>query len=636
MSQLKAKCIDQVLIFENTPVITSGNINYDSIMFEFSSAWDGYTKTAIFYRSEDEVYYQLLDKANTCVIPKEVLTDKGDIYIGVFGVNGNTTLTSQVLKYKITKGAITENTIPADPTPDIYAQIISKYNHYDERLAYFENRFNGSVGDAEKLGGHTADYFATAEGLNAVQTTSKGSLTTKGWYRVAEYTSTSQSASGTQGNSCTLVIKNNNGNYHKIVLESSYGNQKFIAVESLAKTHTFTKIRYVKQDTVAYLEVYFDSSTKYSCAFTVSNGNDYYFNWKAITPILTEETVDGATVTTTYDIPANASPISDNDLSNGIYPLGAVGKDRFILYPDGGTFDSTEDLTGQIRITLPQSWGNSRISFKVGINDLTSKGYCEYIISGYMSTSSAKWTVANAVCNLENAYPVFFAHDGEKNVVCIGNTDTLWQKPKVQIIEVMVGHYSYRYATWSKGWTIAIVTDNSDLTVSATVENPYVFEKFNTGLKALNGTENLGTSLLEKAVSLTEFGVYKFKLGGTGYTGEDLPNSNYVYAEAEIIVRDSKNRTVILYPSYSSNSRKIVTNCYYNGQWSGWSVVATEADLGNALTTELAKYLPLTGGNIDSLTVANKTVHHDGNSAKLHIGPGAPSDTTSAWIDTSK
>lgn len=164
MSQLKAKCIDQVLIFENTPVITSGNINYDSIMFEFSSAWDGYTKTAIFYRSEDEVYYQLLDKANTCIIPKEVLTDKGDIYIGVFGVNGNTTLTSQVLKYKITKGAITENTIPADPTPDIYAQIISKYNHYDERLAYFENRFNGSVGDAEKLGGHTADYFYPKSG----------------------------------------------------------------------------------------------------------------------------------------------------------------------------------------------------------------------------------------------------------------------------------------------------------------------------------------------------------------------------------------------------------------------------------------------------------------------------------------
>lgn len=168
MSQLKARCIEQVLTFENTPVITSGNVNYDSIVFDFCSAWDGFIKTAIFYRSENEVYHQLLDEANTCLIPNEVLTEKGDVYIGVFGVSGETTLTSQVLKYKITKGAITENLKPADPTPDIYAQIISKYNHYDERLEYFEERFNGSAGDAEFLEGHDADYFATAESVEGL------------------------------------------------------------------------------------------------------------------------------------------------------------------------------------------------------------------------------------------------------------------------------------------------------------------------------------------------------------------------------------------------------------------------------------------------------------------------------------
>lgn len=169
MSQLKARCIEQILTFENTPVITSGNVNYDSIVFDFCSSWDGFTKTAIFYRSENEVFYQLLDEANTCLIPNEVLTEKGDVYIGVFGVNGDTTLTSQVLKYKITKGAITENLKPADPTPDIYEQILSRYNHYDERLSYFEERFNGSVGDAEFLEGHDADYFATAESVEALK-----------------------------------------------------------------------------------------------------------------------------------------------------------------------------------------------------------------------------------------------------------------------------------------------------------------------------------------------------------------------------------------------------------------------------------------------------------------------------------
>lgn len=170
MSQLKARCIEQVLTFENTPVITSGDVNYDSITFDFCSAWDGFTKTAIFYRSENEVYYQLLDEANTCIIPREVLETKGTIYIGVFGVRDDITLTSQVLKYRIAQGAITDNLKPADPTPDIYAQIISRYNHYDERLSYFEERFNGSAGDAEFLEGHDAEYFATAESVEKLTT----------------------------------------------------------------------------------------------------------------------------------------------------------------------------------------------------------------------------------------------------------------------------------------------------------------------------------------------------------------------------------------------------------------------------------------------------------------------------------
>jgi len=172
MSQLKARCIDQVLIFENTPVITSGNVNYDSILFDFCSAWDGFTKTAIFYRSEDEVFYQLLDGANTCIIPKEVLREKGDVYIGVFGVSGDTTLTSQVLKYKISRGAITEDLKPADPTPDIYEQIISRYDAVIEeleeqfqKLEDLQSQFTGSVGNADKLGGHAPDYFATAQSV---------------------------------------------------------------------------------------------------------------------------------------------------------------------------------------------------------------------------------------------------------------------------------------------------------------------------------------------------------------------------------------------------------------------------------------------------------------------------------------
>lgn len=166
MSQLKARCIEQILMFENTPEISSGNVNYDSIKFEFCSSWDGFTKTAIFYRSEDEVFYQLLDEADTCIIPKEVLTERGVIHIGVFGVYDDKVITSQVLSYRISQGAITENLKPSDPTPDIYAQIISRYDaiideleEQFQKLEDLQGQFDGAVGNADQLGGHGAEYF---------------------------------------------------------------------------------------------------------------------------------------------------------------------------------------------------------------------------------------------------------------------------------------------------------------------------------------------------------------------------------------------------------------------------------------------------------------------------------------------
>lgn len=181
MSQLLARCIEQVLMFENTPEISSGNVNYDSVKFDFCSSWTGFTKTAIFYRNEDEVYYQLLDEANTCIIPKEVLAERGVIHIGVFGVYGDKLLTSQVLSYRISQGAITENIKPADPTPDIYAQVISRYDaiikeleRQFKKLEDLQSQFDGAVGNADTLDGHDSDYFATAESVsNVVNGTTK-------------------------------------------------------------------------------------------------------------------------------------------------------------------------------------------------------------------------------------------------------------------------------------------------------------------------------------------------------------------------------------------------------------------------------------------------------------------------------
>lgn len=127
MSTIKVSCIDQALAFENTPLITSGGMDENFVTFTFCSKWDGFEKTAVFWRNEADAYHVRLDGVNTCQIPPEVTTDEGTIFFGVFGVNAaSKQRTSAVLTYRVEKGVITLGTAPSDPTPDIYTQIMAE------------------------------------------------------------------------------------------------------------------------------------------------------------------------------------------------------------------------------------------------------------------------------------------------------------------------------------------------------------------------------------------------------------------------------------------------------------------------------------------------------------------------------
>lgn len=47
-------------------------------------------------------------------------------------------------------------------------------------------------------------------------------------------------------------------------------------------------------------------------------------------------------------------------------------------------------------------------------------------------------------------------------------------------------------------------------------------------------------------------------------------------------------------------------------------------------------YLPLTGGNVDSLTINGYEALHTGNSAMIHIGETSPGRIDTVWVDTSE
>lgn len=155
-------CVDQRLFVSSAPIIASGGRNEDEIEFNFCPLWDGFEKTAVFYRDKSAVYHAIVSE-NRCIIPHEVLADEGWIYFGVFGVKDDITRTSEIMKYHIIKGAITTGTNPSDPTPDIYSQYIKRINDLESRADQFSEEVNQLSEEISKL-----STYVTPEMFGAV------------------------------------------------------------------------------------------------------------------------------------------------------------------------------------------------------------------------------------------------------------------------------------------------------------------------------------------------------------------------------------------------------------------------------------------------------------------------------------
>ena len=276
MSELSIKCINHVLTLVNTPDISSGNVNYDTVVFDFCANWTGYTKTAVFYRNEDEVYYQLLDSSNRCVIPKEVLQSKGRIKIGVFGVSGNKTITSNVLTYSVMEGAITEDIKPSDPTPDIYAQILEVAVGNSQEVLDALEITNARIDNLATLeeGSTTGDaeLMDIRVGANGVTYPNAGSAVRGQYNDLKSLLTLVNSASGDQG--APIVITD--GTNNEVVTAEIFGKstQNYYTGKNLYpeyKVGTSNAINMNHLSVVGQLE----PDTVYYIAFKGTVGNKY-------------------------------------------------------------------------------------------------------------------------------------------------------------------------------------------------------------------------------------------------------------------------------------------------------------------------------------------------------------------------
>lgn len=172
-----------------------------------------------------------------------------------------------------------------------------------------------------------------------------------------------------------------------------------------------------------------------------------------------------------------ALPMDGGTLAGELVPNGGLahaGIDGYIAYPDGGQYiSSIQNVTGMLKITLPVSWTNTMLKFKVSICNSRNKTHAEYIISGYNIEN--RWSFFDAYClspwgGVLSNLPVSFGHDGSKCAITIGTPTTVWNYPQVVISDIMMGYSNTSYDMWKSGWNISFITEALP-TVSTTIAN---------------------------------------------------------------------------------------------------------------------------------------------------------------------
>ena len=132
----------------------SGNVNYYKCKFTFSDEWAELAKFAVFSRKDRT--YTIEIKGGSCLMPKEVLEESGNIAIGVFGTNASETeyirISTNPVTALVSTGAYKEGDTPETPTPDVWEEYLKQIKNAAANIIPYINESDKHwyVYDAEK------------------------------------------------------------------------------------------------------------------------------------------------------------------------------------------------------------------------------------------------------------------------------------------------------------------------------------------------------------------------------------------------------------------------------------------------------------------------------------------------------
>lgn len=161
---------------------------------------------------------------------------------------------------------------------------------------------------------------------------------------------------------------------------------------------------------------------------------------------------------TNYDF--YVTPDGNTKVNKGL--IDGVGKRMPIV--GGGSYTTTaSSVTGAIKISLPTTRykSNTMMTFKVVVYEYNTGHTYEFRISGYnYSDAGATWYNEAAINLTDDGknLNVRFGHDGTKNIVWIGETNTVWNYPQVFVEDLTTGYSGISQDDWADGWDVGFTT----------------------------------------------------------------------------------------------------------------------------------------------------------------------------------
>ena len=172
-------------------------------------------------------------------------------------------------------------------------------------------------------------------------------------------------------------------------------------------------------------------------------------------------------------------------VNKGISKTEAQNKTH-IISPGGGSYaTATSPITGALKIQLPVSWTSCMLNFSVDIYDYAVSRLVTYHIGGYNynPSSDKRWVNTSAYSNgtgNKSNLTVRFGHDGTHCCVIIGEINTSWSYPQVNVRDVYLGYSDQTIEDWETGWAISFITTLPTIT-GTTITSPN---------RILDGTES--------------------------------------------------------------------------------------------------------------------------------------------------